>query len=193
MEMSNGEIRRSWETAADKKKQLQILAELNCTDVKTIRGILIAEGIDQRKLPRNRQHAEPEAVSLALTRVNENRSKRLDAGQQKMVSTVEAAEKVAADAMAKMRDALSSVGLRNVKPLDEAPEPVDKQLQPVFNRRPTVEPRRVHILRRMEELFRAIFAAEIDNDVPDNEWAEEFNKLWCEYYHYSLGLADEEE
>lgn len=58
MEMSNGEIRRSWETAADKKKQIQILAELNCTSVENIRSILIAEGIDQRRLPRNRQKTE---------------------------------------------------------------------------------------------------------------------------------------
>ena len=189
MEMSNGEIRRSWATAADKKKQIQILAELNGTDERTIRDILIMEGVDHRQLPRTRQHAEPEAVTLAQT-VGEG----LEAVQQKNVSAVEAAEKIAADAMAKMRDALSSVGLRNEEPLDEAPEPVDKQLLPVFNKnkRPKVEPRRVHILRRMNELFQATYATELDDDVPDDEWVAEFNSLWNEYYHFCLGLDDEE-
>lgn len=187
MEMSNSEIRRSWETAADKKKQIQILAELNCTDERTIRDILIAEGIDQRRLPRNRQKTEPEARNFTLTRVGEKRSEGIETGQQKMVSTIEAAEKVAADAMAKMRDALSSVGLRNEEPLDEAPAPVDKQLLPVFNKRPKVEPRRVHILRRMNELFQAIYATELDNDVPDGDWADEFSDLWQEYYNEYAG------
>lgn len=179
MEMSNGEIRRSWETSADKKKQIQILAELNCTSVENIRSILIAEGIDQRRLPRNRQKTEPKAVSFAKT-VGENMSESMTAAGAE-------AEK-AAETMAKMRDAIASVGLQNVAPSDDEAEKV-KQLQPVFNKsnRPKVEPRRVHILRRMNELFQAIYATELDNDVPDGDWADEFSDLWQEYYNEYTG------
>lgn len=182
MEMSNSEIRRSWETSADKKKQIQILAELNCTSVENIRSILIAEGIDQRRLPRNRQKTEPKAVSFAKT-VGENMSESMTAAGAE-------AEK-AAETMAKMRDAIASVGLQNVAPSDDEAEKV-KQRPPVFNKRPKVEPRRVYILRRMNELFQATYATELDDDVPDADWVEEFNSLWDDYYHFYLGLGDEE-
>ena len=52
---------------------------------------------------------------------------------------------------------------------------------------PTIEPRRKHALRRMEELFRAIVTVERADDVPDRDWAEEFHDLWTEYYFTHWG------
>lgn len=182
MEMSNGEIRRSWETAADKKKQIQILAELNCTSVENIRSILIAEGIDQRRLPRNRQHSE--ARSFAQT-VGESLSKGIEAGLQEPDSTAEKVAKATAAAeAAKLGAALARAG-RSA----EAATDALATIMPVLNKsnRPKVEPRRVHILRRMNELFQAIYATELDNDVPDGDWADEFSDLWQEYYNEYAG------
>lgn len=57
MNLTPGEIRRSYEQAdkKDKRKQIQILAELNGSDVPTIRKILIEQGIDPRSLPRRKK------------------------------------------------------------------------------------------------------------------------------------------
>lgn len=57
MNMTPGEIRRSYEQAdkKDKRKQIQILAELNGSDVPTIRKILIEQGIDPRSQPRRKK------------------------------------------------------------------------------------------------------------------------------------------
>lgn len=60
MTMSDNEILRNWEGAKDKKKQIQILAELNTTSPQTIRQILVKEGVDHRLLPRERKHKEEE-------------------------------------------------------------------------------------------------------------------------------------
>lgn len=199
MEMSNGEIRRSWATAADKKKQIQILAELNGTDERTIRDILIMEGVDHRQLPRTRQHAEPEAVTLAQT-VGESLSKGMDAVARAVNATAADGAEKAAETMAKMREAIKSAGLQNATPLDDEAgstpaKACEPELLPVFNKknRPKVEPRRVHILRRMNELFQAIYATELDDDAADADWAEEFNTLWAEYFHSYFYMPDEEE
>ena len=45
MEMTAAEIARSYKSAADPKKQIGILAELNATDRGTIRSILIDAGL----------------------------------------------------------------------------------------------------------------------------------------------------
>lgn len=188
MEMSNGEIRRSWETAADKKKQIQILAELNCTSVENIRSILIAEGIDQRRLPRNRQHAEPEAASFAKT-VGEGLSEGIEAGLQEPDPKIKDAATRAVNATAAAEAAKLGAALARAGHSAEAATDALATIMPVFNKtnRPTVEPRRVHILRRMNELFQAIYATELDNDVPDGDWADEFSDLWQEYYNEYTG------
>ena len=54
MEMSNFDIVKSYKEAADKKAQLQVLADLNVCSVEKIRTILIEEGIPCQTLPRNR-------------------------------------------------------------------------------------------------------------------------------------------
>ena len=54
MEMTKDDIRLSWEVAADRTKQIKILADLNLVSEETIIDILREQGVDQRKLPRNR-------------------------------------------------------------------------------------------------------------------------------------------
>jgi len=62
---------------------------------------------------------------------------------------------------------------------------------PVAMNQPTVEPRRKHSLRRMAELFQAILAQEMRDEVPDRDWAEEFHDLWTNYYYEYWGDTDE--
>ena len=54
MEMTKADIRLSWEAAADKNKQIEVLADLNLVSKETIIDILKEQGVDQRKLPRKR-------------------------------------------------------------------------------------------------------------------------------------------
>lgn len=139
MEMSNSEIKRNWEAAADKKRQIQILAELNCTSAKNIREILIAEGVDHRLLPRERKHKEEGHTAVSLA---ETVGKSL-------------AEGIAA-------------GLAETK-------------------LPTVVPRHKHDFRRMDELFKAICAGEMNDEEPRPEWEEEFDELWRKHYGARFG------
>lgn len=50
MQMTESEIKRYVLDAADQKAQVKICAELNATDVETIRGILKHQGVDLRRL-----------------------------------------------------------------------------------------------------------------------------------------------
>lgn len=53
--MTKNEILRDWEEAKDKKEQIQILADLNCTSPEEIKNILIELGVDYRRLPREKK------------------------------------------------------------------------------------------------------------------------------------------
>ena len=55
MQMSTNEIVRMYKEAADKKKQIPILADLNACTVEEIRAELVKGGIDPRTLPRKRR------------------------------------------------------------------------------------------------------------------------------------------
>ena len=55
MEMSQGDIVRSYRGAADKKAQVKILADLNVCSQREIIDILIANGVKPQELPRQRQ------------------------------------------------------------------------------------------------------------------------------------------
>lgn len=211
MEMSNGEIRRSWETAADKKKQIQILAELNCTDERTIRDILIMEGVDQRRLPRNRQHAEPKAVSFAKT-VGESLGQGIEAGLQTPDPAI--AEKVS-EATAKLGVSLARAGrsaeaaTKALRDLDdvldaEAEKTTDEAMAAItaarehlpgvvkLYNRPKVEPRRDYERRRLVELFEAIITTEQAGEEVELDWVTEFNSRWVEYVteHYMEATAE---
>ena len=59
MQMTKDEILTSFKQAKNPADQLRILADLNGTDVATIKRILLEQGVDIRKLPRERQKAAP--------------------------------------------------------------------------------------------------------------------------------------
>lgn len=54
MEMTNGEIITSYRQAKDKKKQIEVLADLNMCSKDEIVEILKEQGVPHRELPRNR-------------------------------------------------------------------------------------------------------------------------------------------
>lgn len=58
MEMTNAEIYTSWREAKNKKDQVKILADLNCTTQEHIVEILKEQGADGRLLPRKRKPTE---------------------------------------------------------------------------------------------------------------------------------------
>lgn len=64
MEMTNADILRSWEEARDKKNQVKVLADLNCTTQEHIVLILKEAGVDGRLLPHKRKPAEKKAPPL---------------------------------------------------------------------------------------------------------------------------------
>ena len=58
MEMTNADIYKSWREAKDKKEQVKVLADLNCTTQEHIVEILREQGADGRLLPRKRKPVE---------------------------------------------------------------------------------------------------------------------------------------
>ena len=58
MEMTKNEIFTSWREAKDKKEQVKVLADLNCTTQEHIVEILKEQGADGRLLPHKRKPAE---------------------------------------------------------------------------------------------------------------------------------------
>lgn len=58
MEMTTNEIVRMYKEAADKKKQITILSQMNLCTPEEIREELIKGGVDPRCLPRNRKKNE---------------------------------------------------------------------------------------------------------------------------------------
>ncbi len=60
--MTDAEILREFNAAKVRTKQVYILAELNNTDVETIKRILIEQGIDHRALPRSKRKKEGENI-----------------------------------------------------------------------------------------------------------------------------------
>ena len=57
MQMTKDEILTSFKQAKDPAGQVKILADLNGTDVPTIKRILLEGGVDTRKLPQERKRA----------------------------------------------------------------------------------------------------------------------------------------
>lgn len=66
MQMTNEEILYSFKTAAKPAAQVEILADLNGTSQDRIKEILIAQGVDPRKLPRQRSKHEKKADKTDL-------------------------------------------------------------------------------------------------------------------------------
>ena len=80
MQMTNGDIVKSYKEAKEKKKQIEILAQLNACPVTTIREILVSEGVQfpgpKPKKPESstaetpaeapKEKIVPEAVNIAV-------------------------------------------------------------------------------------------------------------------------------
>lgn len=63
--MSDAEILRDYRLAAEPVKQVRILAELNNTTVERIANILVAQGVDRRKMPRKKEDRKPFALEAS--------------------------------------------------------------------------------------------------------------------------------
>lgn len=165
MEMTKNEILRDWEGAKDKKAQIQILADLNQTSQEEIKNILIEMGVDYRRLPREREKKNEKAAEAPKAQPKEGtiddiiRDWEEEKGKKK-------------------QDQEAQPKLLRAKDLETKPLAYKEQK---FGK-PTVEPRRKHTLRRMEELFQAIVTQEMVDETPDREWADEFIELWDKLY-----------
>ena len=62
--MTDAEILREFNAAKVRSKQVYILAELNNTDVETIKRILIEQGVDHRSLPRTKRKTKEGANTM---------------------------------------------------------------------------------------------------------------------------------
>lgn len=101
MQMTNGEIVKSYKEAKEKKKQIEILAQLNACPVANIREILISEGVQfpgpKPKKPESstaetpaeapKEKTVPEAVNIAVI-------EKLTAIQQKISALEDEIEKL---------------------------------------------------------------------------------------------------
>lgn len=91
MNMTNEEILCSFKEAKNPAEQVRILADLNACDVSTIKGVLIAQGVDPRKLPRERQKApieqKPSPSPSILDVLNKERQ-RLTTRMEEIVQLV---------------------------------------------------------------------------------------------------------
>lgn len=101
MHMTNGDIVKSYKEAKEKKKQIEILAQLNACPVATIREILVSEGVQfpgpKPKKPESstaetpaeasKEKAVPEAVNIAVI-------EKLTAIQQKISALEDEIEKL---------------------------------------------------------------------------------------------------
>lgn len=73
MQMTEGEILRSYREAKNPKEQIKVLAELNAVPKDTIIDILIEQGVDEKELPKRRKPkvnktvtvSEPKGINVA--------------------------------------------------------------------------------------------------------------------------------
>lgn len=92
MQMSNEEIIRSYREARDKRKQIEILSELNACDKQKIRDILAEGGMDHRSLPRSRRKEkaaapEPGPAKAKAAKAKTEPAKEKQAAEEKPVTT----------------------------------------------------------------------------------------------------------
>lgn len=69
--MTDAEILREFNAAKVRTKQVYILAELNNTDVETIKRILIEQGVDHRALPRTKRKTK-EGANIMNKKIESN-------------------------------------------------------------------------------------------------------------------------
>lgn len=84
MQMTEEEIKRNYTGAKNKRDQIKVLAELNCTSISEIREILVRTGIKEDDLPAKagRKKAEkpdiPDAVKDACSKEMVNLQQDID-------------------------------------------------------------------------------------------------------------------
>ena len=59
MQMTNEEIVREYNAAANKSKQIKVLADLNCVTSREIKAILAQAGVDGVKMPERTRQRKP--------------------------------------------------------------------------------------------------------------------------------------
>jgi len=177
MVMTKNEILRDWEGAKNKKEQIQILADLNCTSQEDIKDILLEMGVDYRRLPREREKKNEKAAEAPKAQPKEGTIDDIIRDWEEKKGK-------------KTQDQEDQPKLLRAKDLEKA-----KDLEASKPWKPTVEPRRKHTLRRMEELFQAIVTQEMVDETPDREWADEFIELWDKLYrtHWRKQWGEEDE
>lgn len=110
MEMSNREIALDYKNAAFPKKQIKILAELNCTDCGEIRRILRSEGIEVPEPKKRKKKEEPEEAEEAeeeertMAAVLEEKQKLPDSVKSILFKRIDELEKIIQDASKEYRE-----------------------------------------------------------------------------------------
>lgn len=107
MEMSVGEIKRSFDQAKDKKRQIGILADLNCCDRSEIEKIISAENRGEHHEPVRAAAEKMSKKAMGLDEVIDILFVRLDELEEKIKPLEEEYRniKIAIDVIAKVRDA----------------------------------------------------------------------------------------
>ena len=110
MEMSNREIALDYKNAAFPKKQIKILAELNCTDCGEIKRILRSEGIEVPEPKKRKKKEEPEETEEAeeeertMAAVLEEKQKLPDSVKSILFKRIDELEKIIQDASKEYRE-----------------------------------------------------------------------------------------
>ena len=113
MEMSNREIALDYKNAAFPKKQIKILAELNCTDCGEIRRILRSEGIEVPEPKKRKKKEEPEEPEepeeeeeeeRTMAAVLEEKQKLPDSVKSILFKRIDELEKIIQDASKEYRE-----------------------------------------------------------------------------------------
>lgn len=116
MEMSNREIALDYKNAAFPKKQIKILAELNCTDCGEIKRILRSEGIEVPEPKKRKKKEEPkepeeaeepeeeEEEERTMAAVLEEKQKLPDSVKSILFKRIDELEKIIQDASKEYRE-----------------------------------------------------------------------------------------
>ena len=128
MEMTTNEIVRMYKEAADKKNQINILADMNLCTPDDIRAELIKGGIDARTLPRKRRKPGEAAETTAVPESAPTPDASKDAEQTPAVLIQREDVPLVNDALAHYYDELS----QNAKDLREQVRATDNQARDVW-------------------------------------------------------------
>ena len=128
MEMTTNEIVRMYKEAADKKNQINILADMNLSTPDDIRAELIKGGIDARTLPRKRRKPGEAAETTAVPESAPTPDASKDAEQTPAVLIQREDVPLVNDALAHYYDELS----QNAKDLREQVRATDNKARDVW-------------------------------------------------------------